>query len=59
MQLYPNEHFLRAFDNISNELRVSVAGLKLRELSDAQLRREYEPLLRAIRTRDRAQALTC
>jgi DNA-binding GntR family transcriptional regulator len=57
VQLYPNDHFLRAFDNVSNELRVSVAGVQLRELSDAQLRREHEPLLRAIRTRDREQAL--
>lgn len=58
VQLYPNEHFLRAFDNVSNELHVAVAGVQLRELSDAQLRREYEPLLRAIRTRDRDQALS-
>ena len=57
VQLYPNEHFLQAFDNVSNELRVAVAGVQLRELSDAQLRRDYEPLLRAIRTRDRDQAL--
>jgi DNA-binding GntR family transcriptional regulator len=57
VQLYPNEHFLRAFDNVSNELRVAVAGVHLRELSDAQLRREYEPLMRAIRTRDREQAI--
>lgn len=57
VQLYPNEHFIRAFDGIANELRVAIAGVRLKDVSEAQLRQDYGPLIRAIRTHDHDRAI--
>lgn len=52
VELYPNEHFVRAFDSVVGELRVAVAGMRLPDVADDQIRQDYGTLIRAIRARD-------
>ena len=57
VQLYPNEHFTRAFDSIANELRVAILGNKLDNVSAALNSYDYRPLIRVIRTRDHDRSI--
>jgi DNA-binding GntR family transcriptional regulator len=57
VQLYPNEHFLRAYDGVANELRVATPGTKIDKVSEALNSYDYKPLVRVIRTRDRDRAV--
>jgi DNA-binding GntR family transcriptional regulator len=57
VQLYPNEHFIHAFDGVTNALRVAIAGVRLKDVSEAQLRQDYGPLVRTIRTHDHDRAI--
>ncbi len=57
VQLYPNEHFMHAYDGIANELRVATLGTKLDKVSEALDSYDYKPLVRVIRTRDRERAV--
>ena len=57
VQLYPNEHFTRAFDSVANELRVAILGNKLDNVSAALNSYDYKPLIRVIRTRDHDRSI--
>ena len=57
VQLYPNEHFMRAFDGVANELRVATLDTKLDKMSEALNSYDYKPLIRVIRTRDHDRSI--
>ena len=57
VQLYPNGHFVRAYDGVANELRVATLPTKLEQVSEALNSYDYKPLVRVIRTRDHDRAI--
>lgn len=57
VQLYPNEHFVRAYDGVANELRVATLPTKLEQVSEALDRYDYKSLICVIRTRDHDRAI--
>jgi len=57
VQLYPNEHFVRAYDGVANELRLATLPTNPEQVSEALNRYDYKPLIRALRTRDHDRAI--